>query len=107
MNPLTRKKIYPNPNNIQNGISPRPERFLASKIGGFGVCGRPICCAKWLTNAPDLKVSINMAKAQHISLAPENLNGYCCHMKCCLAFEAPPLEPKHPKTDNPQKTDIP
>lgn len=76
--------------------SPQAERFLASKIGGFGVCGRPICCARWLKNANDVKVSIRMAKAQKISLSPENLNGYCCHLKCCLAFEAPP-ETKQPR----------
>ena len=62
-------------------------RTTAAAIGGFGPCGRPICCAGWLKNAEELKVSIRMAKAQTVSLAPESINGYCCQMKCCFAFE--------------------
>ncbi len=62
-------------------------RTAAAGIGGFGPCGRPICCAGWLKNAEELKVSIRMAKAQTVSLSPESINGYCCQMKCCLAFE--------------------
>lgn len=66
------------------------DRTLAQQIGGFGLCGRPVCCARWLAGAADHKVSIKMAKAQKISLSPENLNGYCCRLKCCLAFETAP-----------------
>ena len=62
-------------------------RTTAAGIGGFGPCGRPICCAGWLKNAEELKVSIRMAKAQTVSLSPESINGYCCQMKCCLSFE--------------------
>lgn len=64
------------------------DRILASQLGGIGLCGRVICCSKWLKSAHELKVSIKMAKEQKLSLSPENLNGYCNHMKCCLSFEA-------------------
>ncbi len=68
--------------------NPKTDRVIASKIGGIGVCGRKLCCASWLKNAQDLHVNLRMARKQNVSLTPENINGYCCHMKCCLSFEA-------------------
>ncbi|MBR0056677.1 MAG: hypothetical protein IJP66_05050 [Kiritimatiellae bacterium] len=71
--------------------SPRQTAFfnrdLATKIGGFGVCGRPCCCTTWMKNPNALKVSIRMAKSQNIALDPDSLNGFCQQMKCCVAFE--------------------
>lgn len=82
------------------------DRILASQLGGIGLCGRVICCSKWLKSAQDLKVSIRMAKEQKLSLSPENLNGYCNHMKCCLAFEAQ-AEKAQTKSENDENKETP
>lgn len=65
-------------------------RDIACKLGGFGLCGRPICCRKWLSRPNSLKISIRMAKEQRIPLDPDNLNGFCQQIKCCVAFECDP-----------------
>lgn len=65
-------------------------RDIACKLGGFGLCGRPICCRKWLSRPNSLKISIRMAKEQKIPLDPDNLNGFCQQIKCCVAFECDP-----------------
>ncbi|MBR4613803.1 MAG: stage 0 sporulation protein, partial [Kiritimatiellae bacterium] len=53
--------------------------------GGLGACGRPICCGAFLNDFQP--VSIRMAKDQNIALDPDNLNGFCQQIKCCVAFE--------------------
>ena len=50
-------------------------RDKAKKIGGIGICGRKLCCAKYL-NKMDT-ISINMAKNQNIALTPSKINGCC------------------------------
>jgi len=56
-------------------------------LGGYGACGRPLCCSAWLEGfAP---VSIKMAKQQQLSLNPAKLSGQCGRLKCCLRFELP------------------
>ncbi len=81
--------------------STETDRIIASKIGGLGVCGRELCCATWLKDACKIQVNLRMARKQKISLTPENLNGFCSHMKCCIRFEAPPesLIPAEPKKE--------
>jgi cell fate regulator YaaT (PSP1 superfamily) len=55
-------------------------------IGGFGRCGRPLCCATFLTEfAP---VSIKMAKEQGLSLNPMKISGICGRLLCCLGYES-------------------
>ena len=54
-------------------------------LGGLGRCGRPLCCATWLTDfAP---VSIRMAKAQDLPLSPMEISGVCGRLLCCLRYE--------------------
>lgn len=60
-------------------------RDKASKIGGIGVCGRQLCCAKILNQLDS--VSMNMAKNQNLSLNPSKINGNCGRLMCCLAYE--------------------
>lgn len=67
--------------------SPYFNRELAAKMGGIGLCGRPCCCATWLKKPTAIKISIKMAKEQNIALDPDNLNGFCQQIKCCVAFE--------------------
>ena len=53
--------------------------------GGVGVCGRPFCCATYLSDfAP---VSIKMAKEQNLSLNPSKISGVCGRLMCCLTNE--------------------
>jgi cell fate regulator YaaT (PSP1 superfamily) len=60
-------------------------RDEAKLLGGFGMCGRPLCCATYMNNfAP---VAINMAKAQGLALNPQKISGLCGRLMCCLAFE--------------------
>ena len=60
-------------------------RDYAKYLGGFGVCGQPLCCATHLTEFRN--VSIRMAKDQSISMAPSDTTGMCGRLRCCLAFE--------------------
>lgn len=53
--------------------------------GGIGICGRPYCCASFLSDfAP---VSIKMAKDQNLSLNPTKISGTCGRLMCCLKYE--------------------
>ena len=60
-------------------------RDEAKLIGGFGVCGRPLCCTTYLKNFET--VSIKMAKVQGLTLNPSKLSGVCDRLKCCLTYE--------------------
>lgn len=62
-------------------------RDEARMLGGYGPCGRPLCCTTWLTSFEP--VSIKMAKQQRLSLSPSKLSGVCGRLKCCLRFELP------------------
>ncbi len=64
-------------------VGPRDEAKL---MGGFGRCGRPLCCASFLSEfAP---VSIRMAKEQDLSLNPMKISGVCGRLMCCLGYES-------------------
>lgn len=60
-------------------------RQEAGRIGGIGPCGRPLCCASWMTNF--VSVATSAARFQDISLNPQKLAGQCAKLKCCLNFE--------------------
>ena len=62
-------------------------RDEARMLGGYGACGRPLCCTTWLTSFEP--VSIKMAKQQNLSLNPSKLSGMCGRLKCCLRYELP------------------
>jgi len=62
-------------------------RDEARMLGGYGSCGRPLCCTTFLTAFEP--VSIKMAKQQHLSLNPSKLSGLCGRLKCCLRYELP------------------
>jgi len=64
-------------------VGPRDEAKL---IGGFGRCGRPLCCMSFLSEfAP---VSIRMAKEQDLPLNPMKKSGVCGRLLCCLVYES-------------------
>ena len=60
-------------------------RDKAREIGGFGQCGRSLCCSLFLKDLNT--VSINMAKNQNLALNPQKINGSCGRLMCCLAYE--------------------
>jgi cell fate regulator YaaT (PSP1 superfamily) len=62
-------------------------RDEARMIGGYGPCGRPLCCTTFLQSFEP--VSIKMAKQQQLSLNPSKLSGMCGRLKCCLRYELP------------------
>ena len=62
-------------------------RDEAKLIGGYGTCGRPLCCTTWLQSFEP--ISIKMAKRQNLSLNPSRLSGACGRLKCCLRYELP------------------
>lgn len=60
-------------------------RDESKTIGSIGVCGRSLCCSKFLGEfAP---VSIKMAKEQGFSLNPSKISGACGRLMCCLKYE--------------------
>ncbi|MBR1755876.1 MAG: hypothetical protein IJ739_05095 [Bacteroidaceae bacterium] len=60
-------------------------RQEAGRIGGFGPCGRELCCTTWMKNFSS--VSTAAARFQDLSLNPQKLAGQCAKLKCCMNFE--------------------
>jgi cell fate regulator YaaT (PSP1 superfamily) len=61
-------------------------RDVAKIVGGMGACGlEERCCSKFLTEFSP--ISIRMAKAQGISLNPQEITGMCGRLRCCLLYE--------------------
>lgn len=60
-------------------------RDKAKEVGGFGPCGRLLCCSTFLNDFNS--VSINMAKNQGLALNPTKINGVCGRLLCCLNYE--------------------
>lgn len=61
-------------------------RDVAKLYKGMGACGmEERCCSKFLTEFSP--VSIRMAKAQGVSLNPQEITGLCGRLRCCLLYE--------------------
>ncbi len=60
-------------------------RDEAKLLGGFGRCGRPLCCASFLSEFTP--ISIRMAKEQNLPLNPMKISGVCGRLLCCLSYE--------------------
>lgn len=60
-------------------------RDEAKMLGGLGICGQPLCCARFLSDFQP--VSIKMAKEQGLSLNPTKISGSCGRLMCCLKYE--------------------
>ena len=60
-------------------------RERARLAGGYGICGRELCCSSWFTAFP--AVSIRLAKDQELSLNSEKISGLCGRLLCCLSYE--------------------
>ena len=60
-------------------------RQEAGRIGGFGPCGRELCCATWMKNFTS--VGTGSARYQYLSLNPQKLAGQRAKLKCCMNYE--------------------
>jgi len=60
-------------------------RDEAKFLGGIGVCGRELCCTRFLTFFEP--ISIKMAKRQELILNTGKLSGLCGRLMCCLGYE--------------------
>ncbi len=61
------------------------QRDVAKLLGGIGACSGQLCCRTFLTEFSS--VTIKMAKAQGISLNPNDISGMCGRLRCCLLYE--------------------
>ncbi len=61
-------------------------RQEAGLIGGIGVCGRPLCCSKFMADFKSITTAA--ARAQDLALNPQKLAGQCSKLKCCINYEA-------------------
>lgn len=66
--------------------------------GGIGICGRPLCCATYLSEF--IPVSIKMAKEQNLSLNPTKISGVCGRLMCCLKNEEEAYEELNSRLPN-------
>jgi cell fate regulator YaaT (PSP1 superfamily) len=60
-------------------------RDKAKLVGGFGLCGKELCCRMFLTTFEP--ISIKMAKQQDLTLNTGKLSGSCGRLMCCLGYE--------------------
>jgi len=61
-------------------------RDEARIVGGYGPCGRPLCCSQF--NGPLKSINTEMAKAQQIAhRGSDRISGPCGRLLCCLAYE--------------------
>ncbi len=79
-------------------VGPRDE---AKILGGYGDCGRPLCCTTFLKEFSP--ISLRMARRQGLSLNPSKISGRCGRLKCCLKYEDTGQDPpsRHPETEQP------
>lgn len=61
-------------------------RQEAGLIGGIGVCGQALCCARYMNNFQS--ITTQAARCQDLSLNPQKLAGQCGKLKCCINYEA-------------------
>jgi len=60
-------------------------RDEAKLCGGYGSCGRELCCVRFLKDFEP--VTIKMAKEQGLPLNPPKISGLCGRLMCCLSYE--------------------
>jgi cell fate regulator YaaT (PSP1 superfamily) len=60
-------------------------RDEAKLLGGYGICGKPLCCATFLKMFSP--VTIKYAKEQNLPMNPGKISGVCGRLMCCLGYE--------------------
>lgn len=62
-------------------------RDEARQIGGYGICGRELCCKKFPGSLKS--ITTEMARCQMVShRGTERISGACGRLMCCLGFES-------------------
>lgn len=62
-------------------------RDAAAKIGDYGICGRKLCCAKFLKEFES--ITLDTARIQQMEhRGSDRLSGVCGRLMCCLDYEA-------------------
>ncbi len=60
-------------------------RQEAGRIGGFGPCGRELCCSTWMRSFHSVNTSA--ARYQDLSPNPQKMAGQCAKLRCCMNYE--------------------
>lgn len=60
-------------------------RDEAKILGGFGRCGRKLCCQSFLKKVDS--VTLDIAKEQNLSTGVSKISGACGKLMCCLSYE--------------------
>ncbi len=60
-------------------------RDEAKRVGGYGTCGRKLCCTTFLKEFEP--ITTQCAKEQNLPLNPQKLSGLCGRLLCCLMYE--------------------
>jgi cell fate regulator YaaT (PSP1 superfamily) len=62
-------------------------RDEARQMGGYGICGRELCCRKFPGSLKS--ITTEMARCQMVShRGTERISGACGRLMCCLGFES-------------------
>ncbi|MCD6102130.1 MAG: Tpl protein [Candidatus Cloacimonetes bacterium] len=61
------------------------EKQEIERLGGFGPCGRELCCKNLNLNFD--RATIQMAKHQNVTATTSKIMGPCGKLLCCLAYE--------------------
>ncbi len=78
-------------NDLQDSLGLRVDfmqmgaRECAAKMGGVGLCGRPLCCATWLPKP--LNVPTKTLAEIAPGTSPAQCTGSCGKLLCCLLYE--------------------
>lgn len=65
-------------------------RDEAKMFGGYGPCGRRLCCVLFLKQFKP--INIKMARDQELPLSPFKISGMCGRLMCCIKYEQPIYE---------------
>lgn len=62
-------------------------RDVAAKAGGCGLCGRELCCSRFLKKFES--ITTDMAREQQMmQRGSERISGVCGRLLCCLSYES-------------------
>lgn len=74
---------------IKKGVKMKQigSRDEARRLGGFGICGRELCCANFPGSIQS--ITTEMARIQQVAhRGTDRISGLCGRLMCCLAYEA-------------------
>lgn len=60
-------------------------RDHAKRIGGVGICGRPLCCSCFKNGFNS--ITLKSVRTQNLTPNPAKVSGLCSRLMCCLDYE--------------------